>query len=159
MVEVYLGLGSNIGDKEGYLTKAVRLLSELYQIKKTSHLYLTEPVGGIKQEWFLNCVVEIETECDPKRLLSSLHSIERQCGRKKTVKNGPRTLDIDILFYGDQIIKIKALVVPHPQLHERLFVLRPMMDLNPSFIHPLLKKSIQEIIESHPWTKKVTLYK
>jgi 2-amino-4-hydroxy-6-hydroxymethyldihydropteridine diphosphokinase len=158
MPEVYLGLGSNIGDKEDYIKRALGLISEIYGIKKISHLYHTEPVGNIKQEWFLNCVVEIETKIDPKKLLSSLKSIERSLGRKKTVENGPRIIDIDILFYGDRIVKTKNLIIPHPLLHERLFVLQPMMDLTASFVHPVLKKSIRELYKGRPWIEKVILY-
>ncbi len=107
-------------------------------------------MGIIEQDWFLNCVVEIETEIEPKQLLSSFKSIERKLGRAKNVKNGPRIIDIDILFYGNNIVKTKNLVIPHPLLHERLFVLQPMIDLNPDFIHPVLKKSIQELYKNHP---------
>ena len=159
MPVVFLGLGSNIGDKEGSITKAFDLLSEICEVKKKSHVYLTEPVGITNQEWFLNCVVEIGTELEPKRLLSSLKSIERKLDRIKTVKNGPRTIDIDILFYGDRIIKTKTLIIPHPLAHERLFVLQPMMDLQPYFVHPILKKSIQELYNSYPRKEKVLLYK
>jgi 2-amino-4-hydroxy-6-hydroxymethyldihydropteridine diphosphokinase len=159
MPMVFLGLGSNIGNKEEYINKALAFISELYQVKKISHLYLTEPVRNIKQDWFLNCVVEIKTNVDPKKLLSSFKSIERKLGRTKTVKNGPRTIDIDILFYEDHVLKTKDLVIPHPMIQERLFVLQPMMDINPDFVHPILKKSIHELYNDHPWTEKVTLYK
>jgi 2-amino-4-hydroxy-6-hydroxymethyldihydropteridine diphosphokinase len=159
MTNVFLGLGSNIGDKKEHINKALTFISELYEIKKISHQYITEPVGNIKQEWFLNCVIEIKTEIDPKKLLSSVKSIERKLGRTKIVKNGPRSIDIDILFYGDFVIKTKNLVIPHPLIQERLFVLQPMMDLNPHFVHPVLKKSIRELYEAHPWTQKVMLYK
>ena len=159
MLVVFLGLGSNIGDKEGYIKKALNLISKIAEVKKKSHLYLTEPIGKTKQEWFLNCVVAIETELDPKRLLSCLKSIERKLDRVKTVKNGPRTIDIDILFYGDHIVKTKNLVIPHPLLQDRLFVLQPMMDLNPYLIHPVLKKTIQELYKNHPGKEKVLLYK
>jgi 2-amino-4-hydroxy-6-hydroxymethyldihydropteridine diphosphokinase len=156
---VFLSLGSNIGNKEEHINKALTFISELYEVKKISHLYLTEPVGNIKQDWFLNCVVEIKTDIDPKKLLSSIKTIERKLGRKKTVKNGPRIIDIDILFYGDHVIKTKNLVIPHPLMQERLFVLRPMMDINLDFVHPVLKKSIHELYKDHPWVEKVTLYK
>jgi 2-amino-4-hydroxy-6-hydroxymethyldihydropteridine diphosphokinase len=159
MPMVFLGLGSNIGNKEDYINKALTFISELYTVKKISHLYLTEPVGNIRQDWFLNCVVEIQTDVNPKKLLSSFKSIEQKLGRTKTVKNGPRTIDIDILFYGDHVIKTKTLVIPHPLMQERLFVLQPMMDINPDFIHPVFKKSIHELYNDHPWTEKVTLYK
>jgi 2-amino-4-hydroxy-6-hydroxymethyldihydropteridine diphosphokinase len=156
---VFLGLGSNLGNKEDLINKTLTFISEIYTVKKTSHLYLTEPVGNITQDWFLNCVVEIQTDVDPKKLLSIFKSIERKLGRTKTVKNGPRTIDIDILFYGDHVIKTKTLVIPHPLIQERLFVLQPMMDINPDLIHPVLKKSIHELYNDHPWTEKVTLYK
>jgi 2-amino-4-hydroxy-6-hydroxymethyldihydropteridine diphosphokinase len=159
MPMVFLGLGSNIGHKEDHINKALAFISESYEVKKISHLYLTEPVGNIKQDWFLNCVVEIKTDLDPKKLLSCIKSIERNMGRTKTKKKGPRIIDIDILFYGDCVIETKYLVIPHPLIQERLFVLQPMMDVNPDFIHPVTKKSIRELYEDHPWTEKVTLYK
>ena len=159
MPMVFLGLGSNIGNKEDHINKALTFISELYAVKKISQLYLTEPVGNTKQEWFLNCVVEIKTDVDPKKLLSSFKSIERKLGRTKKVKNGPRSIDIDILFYGDHIIKTKNLVIPHPLMQDRLFVIQPMMDINPNLIHPVFKRSIHELYNDHPWTEKVTLYK
>jgi 2-amino-4-hydroxy-6-hydroxymethyldihydropteridine diphosphokinase len=159
MTIVYLGLGSNIGDKEAHIKAALRLLSEKYPIIKKSPLYHTEPVGYPNQDWFLNCVVEIKTDVDPKHLLSSLQSMEQSLGRIKTVKNGPRIIDIDILFYGDLILMTKNLVIPHPMVQERLFVLQPMMDLNPDFVHPVLKKSIQDLFKNHPKDKKIIRFK
>lgn len=159
MHRVFLGLGSNIGNKENNINKAVTLISELYTIKKRSHLYLTEPVGDIKQDWFLNCVIEIHTDVDPKKLLASLKSIERKLGRTKTIKNGPRVIDIDILFYGEMVLKTKTLVIPHPSIQGRLFVLQPMIDINPDLIHPVLKRSIHDLYHDHIWTEKVVLYK
>jgi len=159
MPRVFLGLGSNIGNKEDNVNKALTFISELYTIKKTSHLYLTEPVGNIKQDWFLNCVVEIQTDVDPKKLLSTVKSIERKLGRTKIVKNGPRTIDIDVLFYGDYILKTKTLIIPHPLIQDRLFVLQPMMDINPNLIHPVFKRSIHQLYHDHLWAEKVTLYK
>jgi dihydroneopterin aldolase/2-amino-4-hydroxy-6-hydroxymethyldihydropteridine diphosphokinase len=159
MLSVLLGLGSNIGNKEENISKALDLISEVCDVKKISPLYLTEPVGAIKQEWFLNCVVEVKTDYDPEKLLSSFKSIERKLGRTKRIKNGPRSIDIDILFYEDQIVKTKNLVIPHPLIQERLFVLKPLMDLNPHFIHPVLKKTIEELYTSHHWAEKVIFYK
>ncbi len=159
MLRVFLGLGSNIGDKEDNINKALALISKLYTVKKKSHLYLTEPVGNITQDWFLNCVVEIQTDVDPKKLLSTLKSIERKLGRTKTVKNGPRTIDIDLLFYGDHILNTMTLVIPHPSIQERLFVLQPMMDIDPNVVHPVFKRSIHQLYHDHLWTEKVTLYK
>lgn len=159
MLEVFLGLGSNIGNKEENINNSLKFISELYTVKKISHLYLTEPIGNVKQDWFLNCVVEIQTDVDPKKLLSSVKSIERKLGRIKTVKNGPRIIDIDILFYGDRVLKTKSLVIPHPSIQERLFVLQPMMDINPNLVHPVFKKSIHQLYHDRLWTEKVTLYK
>jgi 2-amino-4-hydroxy-6-hydroxymethyldihydropteridine diphosphokinase len=156
---VFLGLGSNIGDKEEHIKKAVSFISDLYEVRRTSPLYLTEPVGNTEQEWFLNCVVEVQTDVDPKKLLSSFKSIERKLGRTKNEKNGPRIIDIDILFYGDQVVNTKNLVIPHPLLQQRLFVLQPMMDLNPDFFHPVFKKTIQELYAEQPWAEMVTPYK
>ena len=159
MPVAYLGLGSNIGDKEGYITQALQGISQICQITKKSHLYQTEPVGKVKQDWFLNCVVEIETDMEPTRLLFTLQSIEQKLGRRKTIKNGPRTIDIDILFYGNRIVKTKNLIIPHPRVQERLFVLQPMMDLNPCFVHPVLKKTMQELYTCHPGSETVRFYK
>jgi 2-amino-4-hydroxy-6-hydroxymethyldihydropteridine diphosphokinase len=159
MTVVYLGLGSNLGKKEDQIRTAITLISKICKVERVSPLYLTEPVDFSDQDWFLNCAIEIETDLTPQSLLSSLKSIERKLGRKKTIKNGPRSIDIDILFYGEQVIQTKNLVIPHPLLHERLFVLQPMMDLNPSFMHPVLHKTIQELFEKRPWAEMVTSYK
>ena len=159
MPMVFLGLGSNIGDKEEHIRKALTLLANICKVRRTSHLYLTEPVGYTEQDWFLNCVVVVETDVEAKKLLSSIKSIERKLGRTKTVKKGPRIIDIDILFYGDCVVNSKNLVIPHPLLQERLFVLQPMMDLNPGFVHPVLKKTIHELYVHRPWAEMVTPYK
>ncbi len=159
MPRIYLGLGSNMGDKEHAITQALELLSEHCAVKKTSPLYLTEPVGSIPQEWFLNCAVEGETALDPTQLLSFIHSIEHHLGRVIKKKNGPRIIDIDILFYGDRIIQTKDLVIPHPLLQDRLFVLGPMMDLSPALVHPVLQKTIQTLYNEVSKDKKILLYK
>lgn len=156
---VYLGLGSNIGDKVVQIDQALDRLAKTFMVKRVSPFYLTEPVGLKDQDWFLNCVVEMETEKDPEKLLSALQSIEKKLGKIKTKVNGPRTIDIDILFYDDQVVNRKNLVIPHPRLHTRLFVLQPMMDLNPDFVHPVLKKTILELYGQHPWSEIVTPYK
>ena len=159
MTVVYLSLGSNMGKKEDQITAAISRISKISKVTKVSSLYLTEPVGVSDQDWFLNCVIEVETDVEPKALLSSLKSIERKLGRTKTMKNGPRSIDIDILFYGNEVVQTKSLVIPHPLLQERLFVLQPLMDLNPCFMHPVLQKTIQELYEEQPWAEMVTPYK
>ena len=156
---VYLSLGSNIGDKTAQITQTLDRIARVCEIKQVSPYYLTEPVGLKNQDWFLNCVVEVETEKDPNELLSALQLIEKKMGKTKTKVNGPRTIDIDILFFDDQVVNQKNLVIPHPRLHTRLFVLQPMMDLNSSFLHPVLKKTIKELYERQPWAEIVTPYK
>jgi 2-amino-4-hydroxy-6-hydroxymethyldihydropteridine diphosphokinase len=156
---VYLVLGSNIGEKEQHLTQALHLISQICTIQKKSHIYLTEPVGYTDQDWFLNIAIEAETDLSPEDLLTSLQSIERSLGRIKTRTKGPRIIDIDILFYDDQILQTKQLIIPHPSVHERLFMLRPLMDVNPDLVHPLLKKSIKELYTLLPKDKEVQLYK
>lgn len=159
MTRVFLGLGSNIGEKQKNILRALRLISEFFSIKKKSHLYLTEPVGNTKQDWFVNCAIEIETNIPPHKLLSLLKSLEKKLGRTKMEKNGPRTIDIDILFYDDLRVKTKTLTIPHPHIQERLFVLQPLMDIDPYFQHPVLKKSVQELYRGRPWSEKVVLFK
>ncbi len=159
MSRVFLGLGSNMGDKEKNIRSALSLISDVCEIKKVSPFYLTEPVGSVKQQWFLNCCVEIETILNPEKLLSHLKTIEQRLGRTKTVRNGPRSIDIDILFYEDLVVHTKDLIIPHPRIEERLFVLRPLLDLDPEFIHPLQKISLRKMYQHRRWNEKVLLYK
>lgn len=145
MVRVYLGIGSNLGNKIENIRESIRYLRKISKIVKISPVYKTEPVGYKNQDWFLNCVVEIETKLPPLKLLSFLKTIEKKLKRKRTIRHGPRTIDIDILLYGNDIIKTKNLIVPHARMHRRLFVLEPLSKLNPKTIHPKLKKSINEL--------------
>ena len=148
MVKVYLGLGSNLRNKKRNIEKAIYFLKEKCKILKMSSLYKTEPVGYKNQDWFLNCVVELETELQPEELLLLIKSIEKKLKRIKEIKNGPRTIDLDILFYGNRIIKKYNLKIPHPRLHKRLFVLKPFNEINPDFMHTVLKKSIKNIMKN-----------
>lgn len=145
MREIFIGLGTNLGDKKNNLEQAITLMKQKCKILKQSKLYETEPVGYKDQDWFLNCVVEIETELDPLELFDFLQSIEKEMKRIKTVKDGPRVIDLDILFYEDQVINHENLIIPHPRLHERLFVLIPMSDINPNFNHPTFGETIKEL--------------
>lgn len=147
MAIVYIGIGSNLGDREKNINGALNLLKENCKIIKGSSLYETEPVGIKGQDLFLNGVVEIETELSPKELLLFLQSIEKKLKRVRVIKNGPRTIDLDILFYGSKVINEPDLTVPHPRLHERLFVLMPLEEIAPGFIHPALKKSISCLVK------------
>ncbi len=156
MTIAYLGLGSNIENKERHINKAISLLRKFCTVQKISPLYLTEPIGVKDQAWFLNCVIEIDTDLAPTTFLSKIKAIELSLGRKTEIKNGPRTIDIDILFYDDLVLRTQNLTIPHPRIQERLFVLQPMKDLSPCFIHPVLHKTIQDLTDEHPWNETVT---
>ena len=145
MTDVYLGVGSNLGDKQENIRKAIELLQEKCAVRAVSSLYSTEPVGFADQDWFLNGAVKIETELAPADLRSFLRSIEERLGKKSIRKNGPRTIDLDILFYGSRTINEADLTIPHPRLHERLFVLAPLGEICPDFVHPLLNRKIREL--------------
>lgn len=151
MKTVYLGLGSNIGDREGNLAAAMeRLAAAGVRVTRVSSIYETEPVGFEAQRWFLNLVAEAETDLFPMQLLAHTLKIERSLGRVRTIQNGPRTIDIDILLYGKTVIRTARLEVPHPRLAERRFVLAPLVELAPDLRHPLTHKSVREMLEAAP---------
>lgn len=160
---IYLSLGSNRGKRETYLDSALYALSEEYLITAVSPVYETEPLYIEQQNWFLNCVAQIETTFSPKELLGFTQGIECVLGRERQVKYGPRTIDIDILLYGKKIINERGnesglqqeLQIPHPLLHERLFVLKPLHDVAPFFVHPVIHKTIDELLQNVDKTKKV----
>lgn len=143
----YLGLGSNLGDKHEYITKAINSISKLknIEIKKISSMITTKPYGKTDQPDFLNCVIELDTDILPEELLKKCLDIENQLGRIRNEKWGPRTIDIDLLFYEDKIINTELLVLPHPQLHKREFVLTSLNELCPDLVHPILNKKIEDI--------------
>ena len=145
MVVCYLGIGSNLGNKDETIRKSIKLMEEKCKILKGSSLYETNPVGYKDQDLFLNCAIKAETELKPLELLGFLQSIEKKIGRIRTIKNGPRTIDLDILFYNKKIINKEKLIVPHPRLHERLFVLGPLKEISPYFVHPALKETIKDL--------------
>lgn len=142
---VYLSLGSNLGDRAANLRTAIQNLQELGQVTTTSSFYETEPVDVKEQPWFLNCAVKLETELMPKQLLKAVLALEERMGRRRKQAKGPRTIDIDILLFGNSIIESKELVVPHPRMHERRFVLEPMAEIAGDVRHPGLKKSMREL--------------
>jgi 2-amino-4-hydroxy-6-hydroxymethyldihydropteridine diphosphokinase len=146
-LKVYLGIGSNLGERRKNIEEAISLLmeSDSIRVKKISSLIETEPEGVREQPFFLNGVVEIETELSPSLLLKCLKSIEKELGRKDTKRWGPRIIDLDILLYGDLIIADDNLKIPHPLLTERNFVLTPLREIAPDAIHPVLGKKIQAI--------------
>jgi 2-amino-4-hydroxy-6-hydroxymethyldihydropteridine diphosphokinase len=138
-VRAFIGLGSNMGDRWGHLRQA---LSALADVVAVSPVYETEPVGGPPdQEWYLNVVAELATSLSPRELLGVAHRLEEAAGRVRTVRFGPRTLDVDVLLVGDLVVEDDDLVVPHPRLWERRFVVEPLADLAPELIDPETKKS------------------
>lgn len=128
---VYIGIGSNIGDRKANIEKAIKIMSLTRGLKllKVSTMYETDPVGGPKQGKFLNGALKLETNMSAPRLLGHMKKIEKVIGRKKTVPNGPRIIDLDILLFGNKKIKTRNLSIPHPRMHEREFVLRPLREL------------------------------
>ncbi len=145
--DVYLSLGSNMGDKKQYLDNAIMALDELCgcRVAKVSSYIETEPYGGVEQDDFLNACVKLRTFLPPRELLEKIHKIEADAGRERVIRWGPRTLDIDILLYGDEIIEEEDFAVPHVEMHLRDFVLTPLCDIAPNKVHPLLKKRIFEL--------------
>lgn len=149
MTTVFIGVGSNLGERENHIQHAKDCLGSVRGVRflACSQIRETEPVGGPPQGKYLNTVWQIETELSPKKLLEELHGIEDQLGRVREEKNGPRVIDLDILFYEREIIDRPDLVVPHPRAHERRFVLEPMAELDPDFIHPLFKKTMRVLLQ------------
>jgi 2-amino-4-hydroxy-6-hydroxymethyldihydropteridine diphosphokinase len=143
---VYLGIGSNIGDREDNLRYAVRLLAERVNIEKLSPFYDTAPVGNLDQTRFLNAVCKGRTTLPPQDLLAFLKEIEQRMGRITAPSSSPRPIDIDILFYGNLTINTAVLTIPHPRLMERVFVLAPLADIAPRVKHPVIGKTIKHLL-------------
>lgn len=147
---IYIGIGANLGDREKTLQEAVRVLNAHPEIAvvAASAVYETAPVGVIDQPDFLNAVLQIRTRLSARKLLCCLLAVERQFGRTRRTRWGPRTLDLDILLYGDAVIHQPGLCVPHPHLHERAFVLIPLCDLDPHLKHPISRQSMRVLAAS-----------
>jgi len=147
MSTVYIGIGSNLGDREEHCLKAIRLFSEKgILVTRRSSMYETEPWGVKDQPKFLNMAIEGETGLTPAGLLEVLKMTEDEVGRTKTYRWGPRVIDLDILLYDDLVISTPELTIPHPRMHEREFVLRPLAEIAPEKIHPMLEKTMRELL-------------
>jgi 2-amino-4-hydroxy-6-hydroxymethyldihydropteridine diphosphokinase len=147
----YISLGSNLGDKLENCNRAITELSRIggTSIAGRSHFYKTEPVDYTDQDWFVNAVVQIKTHLDPLPLLAELKSIQHRAGRTHApIRFGPRIIDLDIIFYDDAVIQSPDLVVPHPRMHKRAFVLVPICDIDSKIIHPVLKKDVRCLLDA-----------
>ena len=160
----YIGIGSNLGDRFRNTRDAIRLLDDHPQIQVValSHFYETEPLtlDGKKQNWYLNCVLKIKSSLNAIRLFRVIQDVEKLLGRVRREKWGPRTIDLDLLFFDDEILRTKTLIIPHLQLHLRRFVLEPLAEIAPSLTHPIKGVKIKELLKRLKDNKQVSpLYK
>lgn len=142
MSVAYLSLGSNLGDREANIRECIVRLAALGKVIKTSSLFETEPMERQDQPWFLNCAVQLETELSPRELLAGIQKIEAELGRNRVVDKGPRTIDIDILLFDNQIVSDTDLKIPHPAMTRRRFVLEPLSEIAANVVHPRVRKTI-----------------
>lgn len=161
MIAAYLGLGANLGDREVALNGARAALDQVsgLRVAAASSLYETAPIGGPPDQGdYLNAVVRVETRLSPRELLQACQAVENRFGRQRRQRWGPRTLDIDILFFGHHIMRQEDLIIPHPQLHLRSFVLVPLLELAPELEHPLLGQTIRQLhagLSNHPGVRRL----
>lgn len=161
MIPAYIGIGSNLGDREKNIEAALGSIAEKFRVVKNSSLYETEPIGYKEQNWFLNCAAGIQTMYSTAELHAALQQIETEMGRTKGMINGPRIIDLDLLLYGNIILKTEHLQIPHPRFHERRFVLVPLQEIAAEVVHPVLQKNIRELLQNLGDEKddKVSLYR
>ncbi len=139
-----------MGDRATNLEAAIGHLGALGTVTARSSLYETEPVEVVEQPWFLNCAVAMETELMPKQFLARAMGIEQKMGRRRTQKKGPRTIDIDLLLFGEAVVDTPSLTIPHPEMHERRFVLEPLAEIAPEVRHPVFKRTVREMRDALP---------
>ena len=157
-MQVYLGIGSNLGDRQANMEKALKLLGDMLQVELVSAIYETEPVGYVEQPMFLNAVCRGLTELGPLQLLSLVKGMEASLGRVSSFPNAPRTIDLDIIFYGNMIMETPELTIPHPRLEERAFVLIPLLEIAPDLCHPVSGESIKDLaarVQGREGVKKI----
>ena len=147
-VRVFIALGSNLEPREEHLRQAIRGLDSVAEVVQISTVYESAPIGFSDQPAFLNAVVEVQTDKAPLDLLGELKSLERAIGRKERPRWHEREIDFDIIFYGTSIFEDPQLTIPHPEAHRRLFVLKPLADLDAKFVHPVLQRSVAELLEA-----------
>ncbi|MFZ3122129.1 MAG: 2-amino-4-hydroxy-6-hydroxymethyldihydropteridine diphosphokinase [Thermodesulfovibrionales bacterium] len=149
MAIAYISIGSNLGDREENCRQAIKLIEKNgIVVRKQSRMYETEPWGVKDQPKFINMAIEAETDKKPEELLRVLEETEKEIGRTETVKWGPRVIDLDILFYDDLILKTQDLEIPHPYMHERAFVLKPLCEIAPDKKHPVIKKTVKQMLKN-----------
>ena len=146
----YIGIGSNLGDKIHHCEKAISAILKIdrHKLLAKSSLFKTQPIGYTSQDWFVNGVIKIETDLEAPELLRTLKTNESQLGRIETFRWGPRTIDLDILFFDDIEIHTEDLQIPHPFIQNRQFVLIPLAEIDPTLVHPVLKKTVQELLNN-----------
>lgn len=159
MRTAYIGIGSNLGDKLNNCLKAIDLIERIpgCLVEAQSDFFRTEPVGVEDQNWYVNCVISLQPDISVQQLLKNLLAIEAGLGRERKQKWNPRTIDLDIILFGQDLINEKNLTVPHPLMHERRFVLVPMVQLAPDLIHPVFEKSMIELLDALPEERQAVI--
>ncbi|HZX47743.1 MAG TPA: 2-amino-4-hydroxy-6-hydroxymethyldihydropteridine diphosphokinase [Nitrospirota bacterium] len=161
LINAFIGIGTNLGDRKNHIAEAIQLLENNTDIKiiRSSALYVTEPIGYVGQDWFLNCVIEVMTNLPPHELLARCLEIEDKMGRTRTMQWGPRVIDLDILLYNNAVIEDDDLIIPHPNMDKRRFVLAPLVEIAPDVIHPKLNKTVTDLLKHLNDKHKVDVYR